>query len=285
MRRLWSDVWDGVLSCEGFSPLRSGLLSGFSFKLGAGTEADWGAPSREKRRAARSAAGRWGSLSAFSGKWFSLSLDDDGYDEIDREEIGKDRVRQLLSRYGVIFRELLARELPLLRYGVLARTLRIMELSGEIVSGRFFDGIDGPQFMTPASLAALEALGESEEVYWMNAADPASLCGLGLLGLPFALPQRIPTNHVVFKGTAPLLISRRLGKELEFFCGPDEPALASSVRLFSTLTSRSFNPLPSVKVELINGEPAVKSPYAHRLIEEGFVNDYKGLTYRGGLGR
>ncbi len=49
------------------------------------------------------------------------------------EELRRDRVRALLRRYGVLFRELLERELPPLRWGELFRTLRLMELSGRFL--------------------------------------------------------------------------------------------------------------------------------------------------------
>jgi len=55
-----------------------------------------------------------------------------------------------------------------------------MELSGEIYSGHFFDRISGIQFISPAALRQLKD-GLSEDcIYWLNACDPASLCGIGI---------------------------------------------------------------------------------------------------------
>ena len=64
--------------------------------------------------------------------------------------MARDRIRQVLQRYGVVFRELLEAELPRLRWSRLFRSLRLMEFSGEVVAGRFFDGIPGLQFASPA---------------------------------------------------------------------------------------------------------------------------------------
>ena len=70
-------------------------------------------------------------------------------DALDEEEIARDRIRQVLQRYGVVFREILEAELPPLRWARLFRSLRLMEFSGEVVTGRFFDGIHGLQFALP----------------------------------------------------------------------------------------------------------------------------------------
>ena len=69
-------------------------------------------------------------------------------DSIDDAELVKDRVRQLFRRYGILFRELLANELPLLQWAKIFKALRLMELSGEILSGYFFEGIPGVQFIS-----------------------------------------------------------------------------------------------------------------------------------------
>jgi ATP-dependent Lhr-like helicase len=67
----------------------------------------------------------------------------------------------LLARYGVLFRELATLESPALRWSEVFRALRIMELSGEIVAGHFFEGLSGPQFLTPAALRLLRQSAES----------------------------------------------------------------------------------------------------------------------------
>ena len=56
--------------------------------------------------------------------------------------------RLLLDRYGILFRELLQRELPAFRWSSVFRSLRIMELSGEILAGYFFHGIPGPHSLS-----------------------------------------------------------------------------------------------------------------------------------------
>ena len=183
-------------------------------------------------------------------------------------------------RYGVVFREILESELPPLRWPRLFRSLRLMEFSGEVVAGRFFNGIPGLQF---ASLAALEALGTAlpeNAVFWMNAADPASLCGAALEGLRGVLPSRLVTTQVVFHGSKVVLVSRRTGVELEFRVPPDAPRIPDYLSFVRELTERDVRPLSAVRVERINGQPVAGSPYRERLIDFGFVEDYKRLAFR-----
>ena len=201
-------------------------------------------------------------------------------DALDEEEVARDRIRQLLERYGVIFRELLEGELPRLRWSRLFRSLRLMEFSGEVVCGRFFDGIPGLQFASPDVLASLAAPADPQSVFWMNAADPASLCGIDVQGLKGILPSRLPTTHLVFRGHELVLISRRVCRDLLFHVPPDDPGIPDYLGFIRTLTGREHNPLPAARVVTINGEPVGSSPYRARLLEFGFEEDYLRLSYR-----
>jgi ATP-dependent Lhr-like helicase len=156
-----------------------------------------------------------------------------------------------------------------------------MEFSGEVVTGRFFDGIHGLQFALPAVLEDLASERESDDaVWWLNAADPASLCGVDLPGLKPQLPSRLSSTHVVFHGGSVVLVSRRRGRELDLRVPPDAPRLPEYLSFVKVLTGRDARPMSAVHVESINGEPALSSPYKSRLIEAGFVEGYRGLVLR-----
>jgi ATP-dependent Lhr-like helicase len=131
----------------------------------------------------------------------------------------------------------------------------------------------------PAELAAEP--GAEDEVWWLNAADPASLCGVDVPALKGLLPSRLSSTHVVFQGGTVVLVSRRRGRELEFRVPPDGPRLAEYLSFANVLTGRDARPLSAVHVETINGEPALSSPYKQRLLEAGFVEGYRRLTYVG----
>jgi len=190
-------------------------------------------------------------------------------DALDMEEINKDRVRLLMQRYGILFRELLTRELPVLQWSRLFRTLRIMELSGEVLSGRFFEGIPGLQFISPAAFRELREGLPEDAIYWMNATDPASPCGLGLEELKGQLPARRASSHLVYHGSRSVAISQRSGTDLEILVPPDHPNLNDYLEFLGVLLTRQFSPKRAVTVETINGEPAVGSPYGS-VLEERF---------------
>jgi ATP-dependent Lhr-like helicase len=218
--------------------------------------------------------------------WFRVDRGFAERDALEEEEIARDRIRQVLQRYGVVCRELLENELPLLRWARLFRSLRLMELSGEVLCGRFFDGLPGLQFVLPSTLKSLASLRASQgvpardDVWWINAADPASLCGADVPALKAMLPSRLSSTHVVWSGSEIVLVSRRRGLELEFRVPPDEPRLDEYLGFVKTLTGREQRPMSAVRVEIINGEPVAKSTYRDRLLAFGFVSDYRRLTYR-----
>jgi len=123
------------------------------------------------------------------------------------EELSKDRIRQLFRRYGILFRELLANELPLLQWRLLFRSLRLMELSGEVLSGHFFEGIPGLQFISPEAFRMLQEPLPQDARFWLSAVDPASLCGTPLAPLKASLPPRLASTHLVYEGSSLVLVS------------------------------------------------------------------------------
>jgi ATP-dependent Lhr-like helicase len=220
---------------------------------------------------------RWQRGAASAGNWYLIPAEEVSSDPLEQEETNKERVRVLLERYGIIFRELLLRELPLLQWQRLFRTLRIMELSGELLSGSFFHGIPGLQFISHEAFLMVTQRLPEESIYWLNAVDPASLCGTGLEALKDELPPRIPGTHLVYHGTRLVVVSRRFGKELRINVPSGDPHLPDYLAFFRVLVSREFNPRKQISVERINRVPAGESDYREALVEFGFQASYKGL--------
>ena len=91
----------------------------------------------------------------------------------------------LLRRYGVVFRELLARESVLPPWRDLLVTFRRLEDRGEVRGGRFLSGLIGEQFALPAAVESLRAFRRAEPTgrgITLNAADPLNLTGVILPG-------------------------------------------------------------------------------------------------------
>jgi ATP-dependent Lhr-like helicase len=196
-----------------------------------------------------------------AGNWFKINYPELDDDLLSRQDRQKDRIRLLLNRYGVLFRELLVRELPMFGWASLLRTLRLMDLSGEIHAGCFFQGISGLQFIAPECLSLLQQETDRRTIYWLNAIDPASVCGLGLQAFKQNLPRRIASNHLVYRGAELMVISQRKGRKIHFHIAPDDPDLSASLGFLHHLLNRSFQPRRHLTVETINAQPATESPY------------------------
>jgi ATP-dependent Lhr-like helicase len=153
---LWELVAAGLVTADGFENMRA--LIDPKRRRGEG---------RGRTARPRHAAGRWALLPHGAGD----------------EHIEK-HARQLLRRWGVVFRDILARESLAPAWRDLLVVLRRMEARGEIRGGRFASGFVGEQFALPEALDLLRAVRRSpgtEEIR-VPAADPLNLAGILLPG-------------------------------------------------------------------------------------------------------
>jgi ATP-dependent Lhr-like helicase len=89
--------------------------------------------------------------------------------------------RQLLLRWGVVFRDLLARETITPPWRDLLVTYRRMEAQGEIRGGRFVSGFVGEQFARPEAVELLREIRRDQnagEAPNVSSADPLNLGGI-----------------------------------------------------------------------------------------------------------
>jgi ATP-dependent Lhr-like helicase len=95
----------------------------------------------------------------------------------------------LLRRYGVVFRDLLAREAIVPKWRELTIAFRRLEDRGEVRGGRFVSGFLGEQFALPLAVESLRAMRKIEpvgETVTLSAADPLNLVGIIVPG------ERVP---------------------------------------------------------------------------------------------
>jgi hypothetical protein len=109
--------------------------------------------------------------------------------------------RQLLRRYGVVFRDLLVREALVNSWRDLLVVYRRLELKGEVRGGRFVSGFVGEQFALPEAVEALRSIRRSQAAsagaeIKLSACDPLNLAGIILPGP--RIPA-VPTNFLVLK--------------------------------------------------------------------------------------
>jgi len=159
---LWELTAGGLVTADGFENLRA--LIDPKRRRGEG---------RGQTRRPRHAAGRW----ALVTRSTTVIAPDD-------------RVRkfagQLLLRWGVLFRDLLARETVAPPWRELLPVLRRMEAQGEIRGGRFVSGFTGEQFARPEAIDLLRSVRRSETPDQASVeaapADPLNLTGIILPG-------------------------------------------------------------------------------------------------------
>ncbi len=164
---LWDGVARGLVTADGFEPVRSVLDRRAAVRL----------PRRSRlrragsRRAARS-AGRWSLVPTAGGAE-------------DADELAEAVAEQLLARWGVVFRDLLARETFTVPWREVLWALRRMEARGTVRGGRFVSGFSGEQYAAPEALDTLRTvrrLPRLGETVTVSAADPLNLVGIVLPG-------------------------------------------------------------------------------------------------------
>jgi ATP-dependent helicase Lhr and Lhr-like helicase len=163
---LWELVAAGLLTADGFDNLRA--LIDPKRRAGRGT--------------ARSARPRHS-----AGRWSTLYVDQPAERNPSLEAL----CNVLLRRYGVVFREVLARESILPPWRELLLTLRRLEDRGDVRGGRFVSDFTGQQFALPAAVESLRAMRHdpsSGEVVTISAADPLNLSSILVPG------ERIASN-------------------------------------------------------------------------------------------
>jgi ATP-dependent helicase Lhr and Lhr-like helicase len=211
---LWELATAGLASADGFDQLRAMMDPRRKSAATAATPAT----SLRKRAAARTTAGRWSllqpattsgagapSMTASSSWVGSHKLTTATDAERDRAIAAAKQTdaaldahaRILLCRYGVLFRELLAREANAPKWRDLLPILRRLEARGEIRGGRFVSGPFGEQYVLPEAVDSLRkartqhASRAAESAITVAAADPLNLAGILVPGdrIP-AIPGR-----------------------------------------------------------------------------------------------
>lgn len=180
---LWELVAAGLVSADGFDNLRA--LVDPKRRRGEG---------RGRSSRPRHAAGRWALLdpiglnhpqtpaavpSKTTGSAASPTADHE------RDVAVARFASQLLTRWGVVFRDLVARETLAPSWRELLGALRRMEARGEIRGGRFVAGFVGEQFARPEAIDLLRQIRRDTgalAALAVPAADPLNLVGVLLPG-------------------------------------------------------------------------------------------------------
>jgi ATP-dependent helicase Lhr and Lhr-like helicase len=162
---LWELCAAGRVTGDGFAGLRALI------EKNRAREGSWQV-GRMRGGAGPVATGRWAILRA------PVTMGAAGAGEDDALEAA---ARQYLRRYGVVFRDLLAREAHAPPWRDLVRVYRRLEMRGEIRGGRLVASFVGEQFALPEALDALRATRKEPKtgaIVEVSACDPLNLVGV-----------------------------------------------------------------------------------------------------------
>jgi ATP-dependent Lhr-like helicase len=189
---LWDGIARGLVTADGFQAVRA-LLGGRA-RLGNLVSERMSSPgvglrSRAGRPVARPrpSGPRPRVRPALSGGRWSLLGPQRAEDapDYDVDELAEALAGQLLARWGVVFRDLVQRELMGIGWREVLWALRRLEARGVVVGGRFVGGFTGEQFALPEAYEQLRSVARSEpdgRALTISAADPLNLTGVILPG-------------------------------------------------------------------------------------------------------
>jgi ATP-dependent Lhr-like helicase len=189
---LWDLVARGLVTADGFGSVRAL----FSARHRWSRRAARALPAERLRRSGPGAGGG-------EGRW-SLVPAPPPASAIDGEALAEAVAEQLLARWGVVFRDLVARETLAVPWREILWALRRLEARGTIRGGRFVTGFVGEQYALPEAIEALRAMRRRErsgEIVRLAAVDPLNLVGILTPG------PRIPAvrrNVVVYHDGVPV---------------------------------------------------------------------------------
>jgi ATP-dependent Lhr-like helicase len=174
---LWELVAAGLVTADGFDNLRSLI---------------------DPKRRGGQGSGRTMRPRHNAGRWALLHTDE----VVERPRAVEAACWMLLRRYGIVVRDVLAREANLPPWRELLAGFRRLEDRGEIRGGRFVDGFLGEQFALPVaveSVRAMRKVDSASATITLSAADPLNLVGILVPG------ERVPAisgNSVTYRDGA-----------------------------------------------------------------------------------
>jgi ATP-dependent helicase Lhr and Lhr-like helicase len=301
---LWSLVWKGLVTNDTLHPLRAYLRPPERARRSGRL-----APFRSRRLVPPTAEGRWTAAPtrvAFPADAGATSM---------ITQWATSFAQQLLTRHGVVTREVTSIEQIPGGFSTVYTVLRRLEETGRVRRGYFVAGLGAAQFAQPGAVDLLRAAREEPETpaaVTLAATDPANPYGAMLpwpewqdlrkRGLtPFVRTGR-GNNEAEGGDAATVRASRSAGARVVLVDGrlaawiargdrlllvslpPDEPDRSRAGRALArelvTLASRAPEGNRGWLIEEINGAPAASDAAAPFLLEAGFAPTAMGLQFR-----
>jgi ATP-dependent Lhr-like helicase len=281
---IWTLVWRGMLTNDSFHALRAYCARpASSAKNGKRVHQQSGF--RSRRTTPPTAQGRW-------------SLNAAAFAEARSATAWSHAIaQQLLTRYGVVFRETAHAEGLPGGFSAVYDVLKAMEESGRVRRGYFAADLGATQFAMPAAVDLLRSLraerdGERCEMLMLAATDPANPYG-SLLRWPSggdasSSLTRSAGARVILCDGALVAYLRRGNANLQVFLPEDDPARTNVARaLAEFLVARirgdradDAASRAGLLIATVNGIAVAETAIARPLLDAGFVAGAMGFNVR-----
>jgi ATP-dependent helicase Lhr and Lhr-like helicase len=282
---VWGLVWKGLLTNDGLAALRAYAVRSSGTSRPARKIHKQGGPAsfRSRRTTPPTGQGRWAlQTTAFdasrSGTEWSHAM-----------------VQQLLTRYGVVFRETAHAENLPGGFSAVYDVLKAMEESGRIRRGFFAADLGATQFAMPAAVDLLRSLrvseGDKAEMLQLAATDPANPYG-ALLRWPAApdagssLTRSVGARVILCDG-ALVAYLRRGNPNVQIFLPEEEPQHSQAGKSLAKFfvervqeRSDDGDARAGMLIATVNGVAVAEHPMAKFLLEAGFAAAPMGFNVR-----
>jgi ATP-dependent Lhr-like helicase len=279
---LWDLVWKGLLTNDTFHALRAFTRprEKRTRKPARGTNF------RSRRVGPPSSEGRWSlTTDRFTGA-------------VSPTEWSTATAQQLLSRYGIVTREVAGAEGIEGGFSAVYDVLKAMEDAGRIRRGYFVGGVGAMQFALPAALELMRSFktpGDHPDAVVLSATDPANPYGTMLkwpamnAGEPGVTrgPTRTVGAIVILVDGAIAGYVARGGRQLLAYLPEDEPARTMVSRALAAriaAIARGEDGRGGLLIAEINGVTTADHPLAPFLIDAGFYPSAMGFQMRKAVG-
>ncbi len=281
---LWGLVWKGLITNDTLHALRAFTRPPDRRSRKARATMAVAAPRRSfrsRRIAPPTAEGRWSLVSD------RLTID------VTPTAAATAIAQQLLTRYGVLTREVAAAEGIAGGFSGVYDVLRALEDAGRIRRGYFASGVGATQFALPAALDLLRSLKqtpEEPETVVLSATDTANPYGTLLKWPEAAIGEDRGRGPTRTAGSLVLLVNGALGayisrgaRQLLVFVPEDEPGRSTTATAIATKLAqlaRGEEGRLALLIGEINGIPTTDHPMAPFLLDAGFSPSAMGFQMR-----
>jgi ATP-dependent Lhr-like helicase len=270
LEALWSLVWKGLITNDAMQALRAYCEPRVTKQTKRPPQTGF----RSRRTTPPTAQGRW-------------ALQPAAQEARNPTQWSHAIAQQLLTRYGVVFRETAHAENLPGGFSAIYDVMKALEESGKVRRGYFAADLGATQFAQPAAVDLLRSLrieNESKPEHLILAAtDPANPYG-ALLKWPAAqegtsLTRSVGARVILIDGALTAYL-RRANPNVQVFLPEEEPARSNVAKNLAEFFVTRAQIEGGMLITTLNGTPVAEHWLAKTLLEAGFVAGAMGFHLR-----